>query len=713
MPADERQKSETAFQLGLRDILLEFVAPVMIMFMLGSMFFYFLEILFHGDHQIAIHWVFGLYVFAIVLVGRVSIIEGYERANFLAIALILAVLFHTRGGPHLILVVLTWWAANKLTWDCTFIDESRDVTGQGLVSAAWDHFRGFWRGVRQVWRGEKSLATLVGGDEEPDTSGPMTIQSWMKQVLWKRKRKNTPGLWAFYFFVVGLFIFAAGQPFIGTDARARNYSLWAFSIYAFSGLGLMLFISLLGLMRYLRQRGTAMSDSIARSWLIIGLGLALLVVGTMYVLPWPNSGLSLSSLVPNFQTARRTGDRSPLTERGRADGEQGQQRTDPRGAPGQADQPAEREGRGGTPGGEKVGSQPQGKPGDTSGGNVGGGRGKQPASSQAKADQGNQQQQQSSSQRPQASGNQPQTSGDQQSQKSDGQQKSSGSQPQQSQKSQENTAASQQNQSTNEPKNSGQKSATQPPPNAASKSANSGQPNSGPPQTQNRSPAEQANSSRPSESGSAKQNAPQPAQKTPQNESSNWLANLWKMLGPLIGILLWIAALVVIGYLAIKYRAQIVEGLSAFLRSFSDWLSRLFQRKPQEASAGSPSQSVAAQIPQQPFSSYRNPFSDGSYKTRSPAELVDYTFVALEALARDAKLPRQVDETPIEFSRRLAERQPALRAAREFAELYSQAAYAGDILSAETVRPLKEFWSQMQSFSQQAARGLLVASGSR
>ena len=33
-------------------------------------------------------------------------------------------------------MALVWWAAHKLTWDCTHIDEKKIGAGRGLLSAA-------------------------------------------------------------------------------------------------------------------------------------------------------------------------------------------------------------------------------------------------------------------------------------------------------------------------------------------------------------------------------------------------------------------------------------------------------------------------------------------------------------------------------------------------------------------------------------------------
>ena len=37
---------------------------------------------------------------------------------------------------NIILVGVVWWCANRLTWDCTNVDEDVDMSGEGLLQAA-------------------------------------------------------------------------------------------------------------------------------------------------------------------------------------------------------------------------------------------------------------------------------------------------------------------------------------------------------------------------------------------------------------------------------------------------------------------------------------------------------------------------------------------------------------------------------------------------
>src|SRR5208282_2391935 len=97
-----------------------------------------------------LHYILTLFIFAAVLVGRIAIEEGKERAALFALPLALAALltinrfveFHGAvfaSFSFIIncgLIALIWWCAHKLTWDCTMIDESESSSGEGLLDAA-------------------------------------------------------------------------------------------------------------------------------------------------------------------------------------------------------------------------------------------------------------------------------------------------------------------------------------------------------------------------------------------------------------------------------------------------------------------------------------------------------------------------------------------------------------------------------------------------
>ena len=71
-------------------------------------------------------------VLGIVGVSRLAMEEGYTRASLFGAALAgaLGLVLPPKAWPILALV---WWAAYKLTWDCTLIDDTQDASGEGLL----------------------------------------------------------------------------------------------------------------------------------------------------------------------------------------------------------------------------------------------------------------------------------------------------------------------------------------------------------------------------------------------------------------------------------------------------------------------------------------------------------------------------------------------------------------------------------------------------
>src|SRR5262249_25140527 len=98
-----------------------------------------------------------------------------------------------------------------------------------------------------------------------------------------------------------------------------------------------------------------------------------------------------------------------------------------------------------------------------------------------------------------------------------------------------------------------------------------------------------------------------------------------------------------------------------------------------------------------PFADFANPFETGVAERQSPADLVKYSFAALEAFAREHDLARQPEETPIEFAARLAQSSAELTTdARRLAGLYARLAYARGALPEASREHVREFWRQLE-----------------
>jgi hypothetical protein len=81
-----------------------------------------------------------------------------------------------------------------------------------------------------------------------------------------------------------------------------------------------------------------------------------------------------------------------------------------------------------------------------------------------------------------------------------------------------------------------------------------------------------------------------------------------------------------------------------------------------------------------------------------PAEVVRYTFLALEAWGRENGCPRAAGQTPHEFAAAVGDLDHTLaREAQHLAELYARLAYAPPAAIRTSFEPLRALWRKMQS----------------
>jgi len=273
------------------------ISPALIMMLVGSLVFFLVEVFYQGNYPGRLCYILALFVFAAVLVGRISIEEGAERAAAFAIPLALAtafavnrfVEFQGEGWAHRFswiincgLIGLIWWCAHKLTWDCTLIDESQDSSGEGLLQAA---------GLDRSAEAEKG----ANSEEMAPLASGTRFANWQQRLSDRRRRPHSPGVWVVYFSLAALPLFGIGQWFIpASDVESRRHAFRLLCVYTASGLGLLLTTSFLGLRRYLRQRQLRMPAAMANVWLGIGclLIVALLIFATL--LPRPNAEYAIS-----------------------------------------------------------------------------------------------------------------------------------------------------------------------------------------------------------------------------------------------------------------------------------------------------------------------------------------------------------------------------------------------------------------------------------
>src|SRR5258707_1162713 len=135
---------------SVADYVVTGIGPALVMLMVGSLVFFLVEVLYAGKYSDRLLYTMFFFVFGAVLVARISIQIDAGRAKFygiaLAIVVYLALLSYVEYPSgwlkswgwlaNLGLMVLVWWSAHKLTWDCTHIDEKAESSGRGLLNAA-------------------------------------------------------------------------------------------------------------------------------------------------------------------------------------------------------------------------------------------------------------------------------------------------------------------------------------------------------------------------------------------------------------------------------------------------------------------------------------------------------------------------------------------------------------------------------------------------
>jgi len=166
-----------------------------------------------------------------------------------------------------------------------------------------------------------------------------------------------------------------------------------------------------------------------------------------------------------------------------------------------------------------------------------------------------------------------------------------------------------------------------------------------------------------------------------------------------------VLALAVAFYLfrhGLKYLANFTQWARRLLAALDALWQRLFGwLGPRTAGSEHTETPETITTPQLPFTSFANPFRNGSAVQQSPEELVRYSFEALEAWGREHNLGRQPEETAIEFARRLGQATPALdMEVKQLAGLYARAAYARGRIPASSLPTLQQVWDRLESVSE-------------
>ena len=265
----DRKLRPTSFDYALAAL-----SPILIILMIGSLVYFLLTTLYRGDFQARLMWILGLFTMASVLITRIAIeqsrAQSFTYLGLLSAAtLLVAPRFFVLEGflaplsiPILIgFLALIVFLADRITMDCTSVDDAHDSHGYGLLQS-------------------------LGIFKRSDSPVPATPESSNKE-----SRSHNPGVWILYFALLALPVFGLGQFFL-PSVQAQRVALACLVIYLGSALALLVMISLLALRQYVRQRDVEMQTGMSWNWLATGIGSVLGLVLLMAILPLPMLGTS-------------------------------------------------------------------------------------------------------------------------------------------------------------------------------------------------------------------------------------------------------------------------------------------------------------------------------------------------------------------------------------------------------------------------------------
>jgi len=626
-------------------VLMQIIGPLLIMAMVGSLVFFLIEVMYRGPHVARMYWVMFLFTGASVLVSRISIEEGRERAMLFGLALSAATLvtcgrlveFSYSGVPMLgmlvsaSLIAVILWCTSKLTWDCTVVDRSRDTSAVGLV----DRFR------QQVQpESDSDKNDKANGKDESQAND---IFSRILKTITGSTKSNTPGLWVFYFAVFAFPVFGLGQWFVAPAAKSWVFVL--FAAYLGSALCLLAMTSLMSLNRYLATRKLEVPDKIARNWMIIGASFAAFVVLLVMMLPRPASSGSFENMFAWFHSPDRNTSKFAVGKDGNKNDEDAKkQRVDENSDGPKVD-------------GDKGKAEGDGKDGE---------KGSQKGEKSKDLRNDGEIDSNDKGDRKDSSNNKDGKQQSKVSKKSDSNNKSK--------KSNDNKQAQKRHEQQHKQAKDNSRKANDRKAGKQRKQAN-----------QQRLKNQRQN-----------QNQQNNAKQQQQNSSFSKLMESVSKITKLLVYAVGVAALLFVFWML---RDDLVNL----------WALLMGKKKEKSESFEEISPAPKSERPPPSFASFKNPFRNGKAKSMFGWQLAQYTMAALEAWGREYGVEREIEKTPQEFAFQLKEADIKVsQYARQFADVYGRIAFSEDKVSREEFEPLVKLWDQM-SIAMQSSRNRAAA----
>ena len=593
------------------------------------------------------------FTMGIVAVARIAIERdrvysyGYAAALGLATLLVMMRLVDSILFCIFILVVVGY-LADVIVRDCTLIDEDVDASGEGLIDS-----------------GHLFLRKQVQSQVDPaDESAERTTRT--------KRKTSQPGRSVMYLALGALPLFGLGQFFMRNDTVSWTRAKYLLAFYLFASLSLMVTTSFVGLRRYLRQRKVEMPAEVTIAWLSSGLALIAVVLCIAYFSPMPGRALASFELPATFDSPGNTfASRFGWGDEGADQSNPDAQGTtnDPSAEGKEIQKSVDK--KGGKPGGSGDGDRKDGPAGRKQGGKKSGGSQQSKSSDQA----GQKSKQQSKKGSDPGQGTQPKNqSKGQQSSDSAGQDQSAGKQ------------ADSQSQQSDSGKSESGKSETD---NSESDQLDSGEDEPSGSQASDDSDS-QSSESEASQTGQSQSGSGQSQDSSSESQSSTGgtISSVVSMFGSIFKFLIFVVLAAIVGIFLWRNWELIRQ-----------WFLDFFGvRERDVVVANDVATTPRIDSPPRPFSSFRNPIGQENDLRR----VMIVTFQAFEAWSWEFGVMRGKEETPAEFTRRVARVLPNASStqlpthASQVVESYNRIVYGRGNATQGDVAAAAEVWNVMR-----------------
>ncbi len=276
-------------QLTVADYAVVALCPSLIVLLLASLVYFVVLCVYHGQYSSRLGYIWFMFILGAVGIARISIEQSRGYATGYAAVLGLATFvvlsrFQTFSGSaaaltplvNLLLIATVWFLADRITFDCTLIDDDKDASGQGLLDGLSSRDDGA--------TGEAATAAAAGSRNQ-------------------RRRGRQPGRTVLWLTAAALPLFGTGQFVLRSDPQLQRSAMFALAIYLFATLSLLVATSFLGVRRYLRQREVDMPANVSAAWLGGGVLMTALILALCFALPQPGRMLASFELPAALQSA--------------------------------------------------------------------------------------------------------------------------------------------------------------------------------------------------------------------------------------------------------------------------------------------------------------------------------------------------------------------------------------------------------------------------